>query len=188
MREYTPRISLADADDRILAGRAADGDVEAFTVLVRRHTPRLRAATRLITRSTLEVDDIVQESFVTAWQRLPDLEDQGKVQPWLMRIVTRNAISRVRASRPYQDIDDLYSTASGDTSPDRVVENRAQMAALRETLDGLPSLQRDCWVLREIGGYHYDEIAEQLGTSVSTVRGALARARRHIIVRMEAWR
>lgn len=188
MDKGVPRLSLDDTDDRILAGRAADGDIEAFAVLVRRHTPRLRAATRLITRSTLEVDDIVQESLVTAWQRLPELEDPGKVKPWLMRIVTRKAISRVRSTRPSQEIDELQASASAAAGPDRVVENRAQIAALRETLESLPQLQRECWVLREIGGYPYDEIAQQLDTNVSTVRGALARARKFIIVRMEEWR
>lgn len=52
----------------------------------------------------------------------------------------------------------------------------------------LPTLQRLCWVLREVGGESYGGIAEQLGVPSSTVRGALARARTTLATAMEEWR
>lgn len=65
---------------------------------------------------------------------------------------------------------------------------REGVAALGAALRELPEAQRECWVLREMGGYSYDEIAAELGVPVSTVRGLLARARGFLITRMEAWR
>jgi RNA polymerase sigma-70 factor (ECF subfamily) len=62
------------------------------------------------------------------------------------------------------------------------------VAALSDALQELPAPQRECWVLREIGGYTYEEISDELGVPLSTVRGLLARARKDIIVRMEPWR
>lgn len=179
---------LEGADDGIVAGRAMDGDVAAFAVLVRRYTPMMRAYTHRMLNASADVDDIVQESFVTAWQRLPELEDPAKVKSWLMRIVSHKAVDRLRASRPAVDIDDVEQPAPPHASPPRVAEAKAEVAALGAALRELPDGQRECWVLREIGGYSYDEIAEELDIPVSTVRGLLARARKYIIVRMEEWR
>lgn len=183
--------ALDDADDRTIAGRAADGDVEAFAILVRRYTPLLRAYARRILSGTASVDDIVQESFVTAWQRLPELDDMGRVRGWLMRIVSRKAIDEVRATRPHLEVDGaegLELPARPGERPEQRAEQRAELTALADALRELPDAQRESWVLREIGGCSYDEIAEQLEQPVSTVRGLLARARKHIIVRMEEWR
>lgn len=178
---------LDRADDRIVAGRAADGDVTAFAVLVRRYTPMMRAYTRRMLNANADVDDIVQEAFVTAWQRLPDLDDPGKVKSWLMRITSRKAIDRIRATRSQLDIDEIEQPAPEHASPPRRAEARAGTAALSDALRELPTAQRECWLLREVSNYSYDEIAEELDLPISTVRGLLARARKHLLVRMEGW-
>ena len=182
------RNPLEVADDRIVAGRAADGDTAAFAVLVRRYTPMMRAYARRILPGTADVDDVVQEAFVTAWGQLPSLEDPGRVKSWLMRITSRKAIDRIRATYVHADLDDVEPPAPERSLPQRQAEARAGVAALSEALQQLPAAQRGCWVLREIGEYSYEEIAEELGIPVSTVRGLLARARKDIIVRMEQWR
>lgn len=180
--------ALAAADDAIVAGRAADGDTAAFAVLVRRHTPMMRAYARQVLPGTADVDDVVQEVWVVAWQRLEELSDPGKVRSWLMRITGRTAIDRIRATRVHLDVDDVEPRASERTAPARIVEERSGTAALRAALHELPDAQRACWALREIGGYRYEEIADELDVSVSTVRGLLARARKFLLVRMEEWR
>ena len=179
---------LDDAADQIVAGRAADGDVTAFAVLVRRYTPMMRAYSRRILNGGTEVDDVVQDAFVTAWQRLPELSDPARVKSWLMRIVGRKALDRIRASRPQLSVDVVEPPAPAHTSPPRVVEARAGVGALGAALHTLTDAEREAWVLREVGGHSYDEIAAELDVPVSTVRGLLARARKHIIVRMEEWR
>lgn len=107
MEDERFRTALEHADDGIVAGRAMDGDVEAFAVLVRRYTPMMRAYTQRMLNASADVDDIVQESFVTAWQRFGELEDPAKVKSWLMRIVSRKAVDRIRAIRPAVDIDSI---------------------------------------------------------------------------------
>ena len=62
------------------------------------------------------------------------------------------------------------------------------MEALSRVLGELPEDQRVVWVLKEVSGYSYDEIAEQVGVSAATVRGRLARARKTVIERMQEWR
>jgi RNA polymerase sigma-70 factor (ECF subfamily) len=179
---------LAEASDEILAGRAADGDTVAFEVIVRRHGPLMRAYAARMLGSTYESDDAVQETFVTAWRRLGELQEGAAVKSWLMRILSRRCIDRIRARHEHDDVTELDAAAPAEQGPDHLAEVRTANEALGRALDQLPPLQRRCWVLREAGQYSYEEIAQELGLPVSTVRGQLARGRRRLLEAMEGWR
>ena len=99
--EQHRRHALEIADDRIVAGRAADGDPDAFRILILRYGPLMRGYARRILNATDEIDDVVQEAFIAAWQRLPDLEKPEAVRSWLMRILAHKAIGRLRKRRPH---------------------------------------------------------------------------------------
>lgn len=190
MLDGIARVStnLEDSEDRIIVGRSVDGDVAAFSVLVRRYTPMMRAYARRMLSGGADVDDIVQEVFVSAWHRLPELRDPDKVKSWLMRLVSHRCIDQIRRAGRETDLDGVDLPASTETSPSRVTEHNERLRALGEALGSLPEEQRECWVLRELGELSYGEIATELGVPVSTVRGLIARARKSIIVQMEAWR
>jgi RNA polymerase sigma-70 factor (ECF subfamily) len=181
-------FSLADRPDGILAGRAADGDPRAFEVLVRRHGPLMRAYATRMMGGTSESDDIVQESFITAWEQLPTLRDGDSARAWLMRITSRKAIDRIRSRKNDEPLHDWDAEAPASESPAHRVEVASQRERLTEALAGLTPEQRQSWLLREVGGYRYEELGEQLGMPVSTVRGLLARARRKLVEEMEDWR
>ena len=185
-----PSGPLGEADDRTLAGRAADGDVRAFEILLRRYGPILRVYARRILGSNDETDDVVQETFITAWQQLPGLQNLNAVKSWLLTIVTRQAIDRVRARarHAFDNIDDLQLEAPYSRSPDHSVEAISRNDAFSKALTALPDDQRQCWMLREVGEYSYDDIARQLEVPASTVRGLLARARKTLVREMEVWR
>lgn len=177
---------LAEAPDAVLAARSADGDEQAFGVLVRRHAPFLVAfATRLI-GSRADADDCVQEALITAWEKLPDLAEPAKVRSWLTMIVSRKATDRARRRRPVEPLTDTIEAPRGD--PERSAVASSQMQALSRVLADLPEDLRIVWVLREVGGRSYDEIAAETDESTVTVRGRLARARRFVLDRMEEWR
>jgi RNA polymerase sigma-70 factor (ECF subfamily) len=180
------RDSLTEADDRTIASRAADGDIRAFEILMRRYGSLMRAYAARIVRPS-DAEDVVQETFVTAWQELPDLEKPASVRSWLITIVTRKSIDRLRASRDQDSIDDhdIHDPADG---PEDLAAAASLDEALSLVLSTLPEDQRRCWVLREIAGYGYTEIAEQLDLPVSTVRGLLVRSRKTLVREMEAWR
>ena len=183
--QHTP---LVDLDDAVLAGRASDGDVRAFEVLIRRHTPLLRAYARRTLGSTDELDDVVQETFITAWHRLDGLDDRSRVRSWLMRIASRKCIDRIRARRDHDDVTELEVAAPSEGAPDRVAEARSREEAVETALAELPEVQRRCWVMKEVLEYLYEDIAAELDLPVPTVRGSLSRARKNMIRLMEAWR
>jgi RNA polymerase sigma-70 factor (ECF subfamily) len=183
-----PAIPLRDADDGTLAERAGDGDVEAFEILVRRHGPLLRAVAFRTLGGSADVDDVVQETFLLAWQQLGSLQDPTTVRAWLVRVATRRSIDRFRRERVHSRLDDLDIVDDETRAPAEVVQARSVEDATARALASLPGRQRQCWVLREIGGLSYQEIASELDMPVPTVRGLLSRARTSMITRMEAWR
>jgi len=185
MRAENP---LNDAPDGILAARAADGDTRAFEVLMNRHGSLMRVYAAKILGSSTEADDVVQDVFIQAWGQLDRLADPSAVRSWLMRMVSNRSIERIRRRKDLVSVDDWDAPLASNETPERIVEIRLQMGALAAAVAGLPAGQRQCWVLRELGGVSYADIADELGVPVSTVRGQLARARRSIIQEMEEWR
>ncbi|THG30046.1 RNA polymerase sigma factor [Naasia lichenicola] len=181
------RVSLDDVDDRGLASRSSDGDIRAFEVLVRRYEQLLGTYALRVLGSAVDVDDVVQEAFIAAWQQLPTMEDFGAVRGWLITIVTRKSIDRLRARHEHSDIDEVEIEARSD-GPDVTASANSLDEALSKALSALPPDQRRCWLLREVAGYGYDRIAQELGLPVSTVRGLLARSRKSLVREMEAWR
>lgn len=187
-RTTTTADRLRSASDGVLAERAADGDTTAFETLVRRYLPLMRASVNRLLRSSADADDVVQETLVLAWRELPKLQDPTVVKSWLMRIAGRQAMTHLRRTARH-DTDPLGEVAlPTGTQPEQIAVRNAQMTALSVALDTLGGDQRECWLLREYAGLSYDEIAAEMGTSVSTVRGRIARARASIYTQMEGWR
>lgn len=176
--------------DDLLVVRAGEGDEEAFEVLVRRHGPgMLRLAARLLGNRT-EAEDAVQESFVSAWRKLPEFRGSAAFGTWIYRIVTNRCLNVLRARRPVAGLDSVPDLAAPEhqASPARAAESHAAAAALAKATAELSPEQRVCWVLRELDGLSYEAIAETIGISQEAVRGRVFRARRYLTEAMGAWR
>lgn len=179
---------LATAPDALLTERAADGDVTAFETLARRHGPLMRAYARRLSKSDTDADDIVQDSLLQAWSRLTELRDPAMVKAWMMRITGRCAIDLLRRRKDHADVDGMTAPVDRAPTPESAAITESGMLALAAALAGLPEEQRQCWVLKEMGGDSYEEIARTLQISTDSVRGRLARARTTLVKEMEAWR
>ncbi|MEV6781493.1 sigma-70 family RNA polymerase sigma factor [Streptomyces sp. NPDC051098] len=179
----------AGLDDATLVVRARDGDVRAFEVLVLRYQgPMYRLALRMLA-SRGDAEDVVQEVFLTAWRRLGRLRESAAFVGWLYRMTTNRCLNVIRARRPMA-VTDLDARASADAagSPERSAQVGEQLAALSDGLQQLTAEQRACWLLREVHGRSYDEIARATGTTGTAVRGRIARARAHLAEVMAPWR
>ena len=148
----------------------------------------MRAYAARMLGSTVESDDVVQETFVTAWSRIGELDDGTALKAWLLRILSRRCIDRMRRRRETVEFSEVRELETRDPSPDRAAEGSSALASLARALDQLPEAQRRCWLLREVGNYTYQEIADEMDLPVSTVRGYLARARRKLLEAMGDWR
>lgn len=91
--------TLRDADDRVLAIRASEGDEEAFALLVRRNSSRLLALAQYLLGNRADAEDAVQDAFLSAWRRLPDFRHTSSFGTWMYRIVTNCCLNTLR-NRP----------------------------------------------------------------------------------------
>ncbi|WP_079149810.1 RNA polymerase sigma factor [Streptomyces agglomeratus] len=184
------RNNVAELPDRLLAVRAAEGDDDAFAVLVRRHTSRLLALAHHLLGSQADAEDAVQEAFLAAWRQLPEFRQDASFGTWMYRIVTNRCLNILRRAPRALPLDTVPEPTAHDpgSSPPCVAETDAATAALAQALHKLSPEQRACWVLRELHGLHYEEIAHVTGTSEQTVRGRLFRARHALQEAMRPWR
>ncbi|WP_461018119.1 RNA polymerase sigma factor [Streptomyces daliensis] len=188
--EAPPPSRLDEADDSLLAVRAGEGDEEAFEVLVRRHAPVLVQMAHRLLGGKGDAEDAVQEAFVNAWRRLPEFRGDAAFRTWMYRIVTNKCLSALRSHRPSAPLDAVAEPVAPDhaSSPTRAAEGAAAVEELARALGELTPRTRACWVLRELHGLSYADIAEAVGVSPQSVRGRIFRARRYLTEAMGAWR
>lgn len=177
-------------DDTTLVVRAQEGDADAFAVLVRRHSPALYRLALRILGNRADAEDAVQEAFLAAWRRLPEFHRRAAFPTWMYRIVTNRCLNLARSRPPTVPLDAVEDalTTAPSRSPERQAEEGAALQALRQALGTLTVEQRACWVLRELHGMDYTEIARATGSTPDAVRGRIFRARKELAEAMRAWR
>jgi RNA polymerase sigma-70 factor (ECF subfamily) len=151
--------------------RAIDrGDQAALAELFRRHWPAIHRAAWLVTHDAQAAEDIAQEAFLAALQRLDSFDRQRPFRPWLHRIVVNRAVDFVRARRARREV-----AAVGLPEP----EARAPRGLDDDTVAALARLgpdQRAVVVLRHLLGYTPGQIAGMLDLPRGTVNSRLRRA------------
>jgi RNA polymerase sigma-70 factor (ECF subfamily) len=178
-----------ELDEATLVARARDRDVESFAVLLRRYQRRIYAlCVRMLGGASAEAEDVVQEVFLSAWRRLPELQQDTSFGAWIYRAATNRCLTVLRTRRATTPIEERTAPPARDPGPERQAQDSAAMAALTDALQHLPPTQRACWLLREVHGRSYDEIAQLVGTSPGAVRGRIARARMQLAEVMAPWR
>lgn len=167
------------ADGARDVARAAAGDRDAFRRLHRRFAPLVHAV--LLARAgAQDAEDLVQETFVTAWKELGALRDPARFGPWIAAIARRSAARAARRRRPRAASLERGTEAEGaelaDPRPPRGAPERgeAERAALACLLE-LPTTYRELLALRFVEGLTGPEIARALGRAERTVRVQLAR-------------
>jgi RNA polymerase sigma-70 factor (ECF subfamily) len=178
-----------DLDDLTLAA-AKRGDKRAFARLVERfEAPVFGLLGRMLRPSGREslVDDLAQETFVRVFRALPQFGADGrnKLASWILTIATRVALDELRRpSRTEPLSPDLCAVS--DTRPDRETERRGLGAAIARAVAELSPEQRATFLLREVHGLEYGEIATALGLDIGTVKSRLSRARAALRAALES--
>jgi RNA polymerase sigma-70 factor (ECF subfamily) len=181
----TPAVRPADELDpdldRATLARAQQGDAAAQTALVQRYTRRVFSLLwRMLGPDRLMVQDLTQETFLRVFRALRAFEYDGRARliTWILTIATRLALGHLRASRPRRDLGVAPgSVPSALPRPDEDAHRRALAVALVDAVDSLGPPFRAAFLLREVHGLSYEEIAQALAIDIGTVKSRLARAR-----------
>ncbi|MCG8461176.1 MAG: RNA polymerase sigma factor [Holophagales bacterium] len=172
--------------ERGLVERARDGDVEAFEALYRRHVGRVHALCLRMCRDGAQAEELTQEAFVRAWQKLDSFRGESAFGSWLHRLAANVVIAAFRTAGRYRARVIAFedpreedrardhrqdSSASGHDSP------TALALDLERAIARLPAGARMVFVLHDIEGWKHRDIAERLGLAENTSKTQLHRAR-----------
>ena len=165
--------------DRDLALAVRAGDEAAFAELVRRHQDAVYRFVLRMVGSRDEALDLAQETFVRAWQALPQWQPEAQFRTWLFRIASNAALDALRRRKivAFEPLDESFTVAAGEPDPERRLELNQRIAALEESLARLSADHREILLLRELENMSYEEIGAVLGITEGTVKSRLARAR-----------
>jgi RNA polymerase sigma-70 factor (ECF subfamily) len=176
-------------DEEILA-RVSAGVVEAFELVMRRYNRRLFRSVRAILKDDSEVEDVIQEAYVSAYAHLADFSGRARFSTWLTRIAIHEAFGRLRKRRRSEPWDGTTGEDDAMMTPLSSPEKHASDGELRKLLeqvvDTLPEAFRTVFVLRAVEQLSVAETSEVLGIPEDTVKTRLHRARGLLQSRIEA--
>ncbi len=172
---------MSDLDAQLVK-RVLDGDQSAYEALVARHIGRAQAVARGVLGNDVAVDDVVQECFMRAYNRLGQLAQAQQFPSWLSTIARNEAISWLRKNKKAKqvDVDHVVLEAPNHDEEEEALERerKIQGRRLRAAIDNLKSSYREIINLKYDAGLSYEEMADTLNTSIANVEKRLYRARK----------
>jgi RNA polymerase sigma factor (sigma-70 family) len=160
--------------DSLEARRAAEGDERAFERLYRRHVARIHTLARRMAGPEA-ADEITQDVFVRAWEKLPTFRGESAFGTWLYRLAVNVVLSRRRTERS-----ERRALLDDDAILDHQVAQHAPAGMrldLETAMGRLAEGARQVFILHDVEGWTHEEIAEQLGLVPGTSKSQLSRAR-----------
>ena len=153
-------------------------------MLISRHAPSvLSVTTRMLGRSA-DAEDVAQDTFVSAYKALPRFQFESKFSTWLYRIAVNKCTDALRARRPGNvsldstDGDDAAAWSAIDEGTPHGEFERLELASeLERSIQALPPLYRESFVLKHVEGLGYDEMSAILGVARDTLKMRVYKAR-----------
>jgi RNA polymerase sigma-70 factor (ECF subfamily) len=193
----TPAVPIDP--DAELVRRANAGETAAFEMLVVKYRRRVERLIHRMVRDNDHVQDLTQETFLSAWRALSQFRGDAQFYTWLYRIALNQAKKHLIAhkrSRLVFENETLSCDGDGDDresrnepiahdTPESALAAREIGQAVSAALDGLPEELRRAVVLREMEGMSYEDIAVTMNSPIGTVRSRIFRAREVISARVK---
>lgn len=175
----------SDAEDLALVQQALAGHTEAFGVLVGRYQKVMCTVALRMLGNVADAQDVTQDAFVKAYQRLASFDSHYRFYSWMYRILVNECLNVTRARHPEDALegDTVYNGTPFDTTLESERREQIQMALLQLTPE-----YRTVIVLRHFAGQSYGEIAEALAIPEKTVKSRLYSARQRLGELLLGWK
>ena len=158
-----------------LISRAQSGDVDAFCLLVSGHQRVMYALALRFCSNHHDAEDLVQEVFLSAYRAIRSFRGESTFHTWLRRIMVNSFLSHKRR----KELSALADVTEGAGFPaagaDRTAFNNVMVQQILQRLEEVPARQRLMFIMKHQEGLTCEEIAENFGTSVGTVKKTLFR-------------
>lgn len=180
--------SQAGFDESTLVTQARQGDTRAFAELVKRYEAKIFRLAQHITQNREDAEDVLQETFLKAYEHLDQFQGNSKFYTWIVRIAVNQALMKLRRRKTDKSVSLDETIDTGEDTVTREVaawdedpEQRFSREELGEILDSsiqsLAPTYRSVFLLRDVDDLSTEETAEALGISVPAVKSRLLRAR-----------
>jgi len=196
--EKAPRLmEVMEASQATAVAQVQAGDHAAFQALVERHSLSLFRVAYRMTGSESDAEEIVQETFLRAYQQRKSFEARSNIGTWLYRIAVNGSIDLLRKRKRHDahleplDSDEpsapVLSLASSSPAADRLVYSAQLSKRVAGILEQLSSVERAAFILRHYEELSTEEIAQSLGLSSNAAKQAVFRAVQKMRKALEAW-
>jgi len=183
-----PVSSLSGADEASLVAQSREGDARAYSELVRRYEGKIFRLAQHITQNREDAEDVLQETFMRAYEHLDQFQGASKFYTWIVRIAVNQALMKLRRRKSDKSVslDETIDTgedtvvreiAAWDEDPEQRFSREELRGILDSAVQSLDPLYRSVFVLRDVDDLSTEETAEALGLSVPAVKSRLLRAR-----------
>src|SRR5271154_6315750 len=184
----TPTTAPLVFDEASLVAKAKAGDAQAFTDLVNQYERKIYRLAKHITQNDEDAEDVLQETFLKAFEHLDGFQGQSKFYTWIVRIAVNESLMKLRKRKSDRSVplDEPVDTgedtvvreiAVWEENPEQKYSREELGQILDEAVEGLRPAFRTVFVLRDIEELSTEETAEALGISVPAVKSRLLRAR-----------
>jgi RNA polymerase sigma-70 factor (ECF subfamily) len=178
--------------DEQLISLAREGDTEAFESLMKRYRARVFRLAMRFTRDKDDSEEVLQEVFLTVYQKLGQFEGKSSFSTWLYRVAVNTALMRIRVRDkaeivPIDDVHDNLVQEDAETAEapeDRLITEEA-LAEIERAMISMPLDFKTVIILRDIESFTNEETAEIMGLTVAAVKSRLHRARAYLRKRLE---
>jgi RNA polymerase sigma-70 factor (ECF subfamily) len=184
----SPPSAAGTVDETGLVERARQGDARAFSDLVRRYDHKIFRLAQHVTQNREDAEDVLQETFLKAYQHLDQFQGNSKFYTWLVRIAVNQSLMKLRKRRTDRSVslDETIDTgedtmvreiAAWDESPEQRYSREELSQILDSAVQSLATPYRSVFLLRDVEELSTEETAQVLDLSVPAVKSRLLRAR-----------
>jgi RNA polymerase sigma-70 factor (ECF subfamily) len=178
----------ASADETTLVAQSREGDTAAFGELVRRYEGKIFRLAQHVTQNREDAEDVLQETFMKAYEHLDQFQGNSKFYTWIVRIAVNQALMKLRRRKTDKSVslDETIDTgedtmvreiAAWDEDPEQRFSRDELGGILDTAVQSLEPPYRSVFMLRDVDELSTEETAEALGLSVPAVKSRLLRAR-----------
>jgi RNA polymerase sigma-70 factor (ECF subfamily) len=175
-------------EENALVARARERDADAFTALVNEHYRRIYRLAKRIMQNDQDAEDVLQETFLKAYEHLASFEGNSKFSTWITRIAINEALMKLRRrrKRPTVSLDELLDpvvdmgkreVAVWNGNPEEQYSQREIQLILEQAMESLRPNCRTVFLLCDVEEFSLEETAETLGISIPATKSRLFRAR-----------
>ncbi len=188
MAETNLSSEVANTEELDLVTSARGGDNTAFNDLVKRYERKIYRLAKNITQNDEDAEDVLQDTFLKAYEHLADFQGNSKFYTWLVRIAVNEALMKLRKRKTSRTVplDEPVDTgeetvareiAVWDDDPEQKYSQQELARILNEAVQSLKPAFRTVFVLRDIEELSTEETAQTLDISIPAVKSRLLRAR-----------